>query len=204
MTRAAESPTLLRCSQCDEPFKPNRGAKTCGRSECQRLHRRATRKLWEQENPRTEYNRSYYLTNKDRLNEASRQYYAATQPVRVEYRRQYYAAHRAEVIRAQREHTNRRRARAQNAPGDGVLLEDWMVILELCDFQCSYCRVDLDSGTGIELEHVIPISRGGWDDLSNVVPACRTCNASKNAKTAAEWMPEWVAPSWIILREVTV
>lgn len=193
---------LLRCVICGTNFKPNRGAKTC-RLSCRKAHKRAVRAAWLEANPRTEYNRAYYQANKDRLDEASRQYYATNRQDRIEYRRQYYAANRDAIIKAQRVHTNRRRARAENAPGDGVSVELWLAILELCDFRCSYCRVDLNSETGIELEHVIPLSRGGWDDTSNVVPACRACNASKNAKTAAEWIPDWVPPSWIILREVT-
>ncbi|MFJ4701937.1 HNH endonuclease [Streptomyces sp. NPDC088768] len=47
---------------------------------------------------------------------------------------------------------------------------------------CCYC-----SGPAEHLDHVTPLSRGGADTLSNVVPACAECNLSKAALSLAEW-----------------
>lgn len=200
-----ETPTLLRCAVCGTGFKPNRGAKTCGDAECKRTHKRAVRHEWELRNPeyKTDYNRSYHAANGEKLRADMRAYYAANQDAQRARRRAYYAANRKAIIARQYEHTNRRRALRQSAPGDGISLEDWDIILELCDFCCAYCSVGLTEETGSEIEHVIPLSRGGWDDPSNAVPACRTCNASKNDKTPGEWRPDWTPPSWIILREAS-
>jgi 5-methylcytosine-specific restriction endonuclease McrA len=50
---------------------------------------------------------------------------------------------------------------------------------------CAYCG-------GIDAEPqkdcVLPISRGGRYTLSNVVPACRSCNASKCNLEVTSWM----------------
>ncbi|MFD6279478.1 HNH endonuclease [Streptomyces sp. NPDC060209] len=47
------------------------------------------------------------------------------------------------------------------------------------------------------MDHVIPLARGGADDLSNLVPACHACNNSKNDKTPAEWWTaRWLKGSW--------
>lgn len=35
----------------------------------------------------------------------------------------------------------------------------------------------------ITIDHFLPISRGGTDDLDNLVPACRICNSSKCERT---------------------
>ena len=43
---------------------------------------------------------------------------------------------------------------------------------------CAYCGCAGD----MEIEHVVPISRGGAHDISNIVPACAPCNSSKSAK----------------------
>lgn len=48
---------------------------------------------------------------------------------------------------------------------------------------CVYCGATED----LTVDHVLPISRGGTNDLSNLVTACRPCNSSKNAKTPEEW-----------------
>lgn len=47
---------------------------------------------------------------------------------------------------------------------------------------CFYC-----GAPACHIDHVHPKSRGGTDDLSNLVPACVTCNISKGAKTIKEW-----------------
>ncbi|MGW2633794.1 HNH endonuclease [Streptomyces chattanoogensis] len=47
---------------------------------------------------------------------------------------------------------------------------------------CAYCN-----GPAEELDHVLPLSRGGRDVAANIVAACRACNASKYTQTLAEW-----------------
>jgi 5-methylcytosine-specific restriction endonuclease McrA len=42
------------------------------------------------------------------------------------------------------------------------------------------------SGEYQEVDHVIPLARGGLHCLSNLRPACRSCNASKGAKRPSE------------------
>lgn len=48
---------------------------------------------------------------------------------------------------------------------------------------CCYCGAPAE-----HLDHVTPLSRGGRDILSNVVPACADCNLSKGALSLAEWV----------------
>lgn len=49
---------------------------------------------------------------------------------------------------------------------------------------CSYCG---RSDVPLQLDHVIPRSRGGSDDPENLTPACRPCNTSKGSKLLSEW-----------------
>ena len=39
-------------------------------------------------------------------------------------------------------------------------------------------------------DHVTPISRGGRNDMSNIVACCRLCNADKSDLTLTEWADE--------------
>jgi 5-methylcytosine-specific restriction endonuclease McrA len=52
-------------------------------------------------------------------------------------------------------------------------------------FCCTYCG-------GIEgpfeCDHVVPTSRGGSNDESNLTTACKPCNASKRDRLVEEWM----------------
>lgn len=48
---------------------------------------------------------------------------------------------------------------------------------------CLYCG----STERIEADHVMPISRGGVHSMGNLVPACKSCNCSKQDHTITEW-----------------
>lgn len=50
--------------------------------------------------------------------------------------------------------------------------------------ECHYCG----RTTRLTKDHVIPRSRGGSDDDSNIVFACRNCNAAKGDRTPQEWL----------------
>lgn len=48
---------------------------------------------------------------------------------------------------------------------------------------CVYCG----STERISIDHVVPLSRGGKHEASNLAPACLPCNASKNNRLPSEW-----------------
>lgn len=53
-------------------------------------------------------------------------------------------------------------------------------------FICSYCKEQTDKP---EVDHIIPVSRGGTNDLQNLATACFACNRSKQDKLLQEWQP---------------
>ena len=58
-------------------------------------------------------------------------------------------------------------------------------VFERDDYTCQYCGV---RGVSLQCDHVIPVSRGGSNELSNLVAACAKCNLSKHDKTPEEWL----------------
>lgn len=54
--------------------------------------------------------------------------------------------------------------------------------------KCFYCNESLLIDGGWHIEHMHPISRGGSNDISNLVPSCPICNLTKNTKTAKEFL----------------
>lgn len=48
-------------------------------------------------------------------------------------------------------------------------------------FRCVYCGATRED-TKIEVDHVIPVCKGGTNDEGNLVAACRECNAGKSGK----------------------
>lgn len=101
------------------------------------------------------------------------------------------ADRRAEEIKAWRqanperlaEYQRRRRARRMGANPD-LTLEEWLDILDEFDHCCAYCQA---RGVKLEQEHMTPLSRGGRHTKSNIVPACRSCNARKGTKNLLEF-----------------
>jgi hypothetical protein len=52
------------------------------------------------------------------------------------------------------------------------------------DYTCSYCG---KRGGKLEIDHVVPICRGGIDDIENMATSCMSCNRSKGSKLVEEW-----------------
>lgn len=99
----------------------------------------------------------------------------------AEYNRRWAEANRA------KRRANDARRRAAKRGADGVLTAE--NILQMLVDQgglCAYCEAPLE-GT-FHADHMIPLSRGGTHDWSNVAITCPTCNVTKHAKTAEEFM----------------
>ena len=59
----------------------------------------------------------------------------------------------------------------------------WVAIREAWG-GCAYCgKLEL-----LQRDCVLPLSRGGRYTLTNIVPACRSCNASKSNDEVTAWL----------------
>lgn len=77
---------------------------------------------------------------------------------------------------------HKRRARV----GDAVLTGKQIAELrETADGVCAYCLQPCDA---LQLEHCIPLARGGAHEADNIVFACPSCNASKGTRTPLEFL----------------
>lgn len=50
--------------------------------------------------------------------------------------------------------------------------------------KCYYCRVKMEK---YQIDHVVPVSKGGSNDISNIVLACPPCNQQKNDRLPHQW-----------------
>lgn len=58
-------------------------------------------------------------------------------------------------------------------------------VLKRDHFTCQYCG---KTGGKLEVDHKLPVSRGGTSLIDNLVTACRHCNRQKRDKTANEYL----------------
>lgn len=89
-----------------------------------------------------------------------------------------------------RRSTAKRRARLREVECS-LTLDQWAEILDYFDYRCYVC-----AGPAEDMEHVIPIYKGGTHNADNVRPACRDCNrgpGGKHGRDFWEWLPERLA-----------
>jgi len=53
-------------------------------------------------------------------------------------------------------------------------------------FTCQYCGRSAKDGAILEIDHIIPKSKGGTDDIDNLITACRECNRGKGKESLNE------------------
>ncbi|MEO1503139.1 MAG: HNH endonuclease [Pseudomonadota bacterium] len=65
---------------------------------------------------------------------------------------------------------------------------DWAerreAVIQRDGYRCAYCEKQCYSP---HVDHIVPVSRGGTHDLSNLTVACPACNLSKGDKLLSEW-----------------
>lgn len=67
-----------------------------------------------------------------------------------------------------------------------VTAEQWAGTLEYFYNSCAYCG----ESANLTQDHIVPLSKGGENTVSNVVPACKHCNYSKGPKDMLTWYVE--------------
>lgn len=92
-----------------------------------------------------------------------------------------YSATKGRLVRRLQEARRRARKREVSAT---LTRGQWYSVMEAAGGCCVYCGAGADT-----IDHVVPLVQGGGHELGNVVPACRSCNSSKNHHPLAVWGP---------------
>lgn len=85
-----------------------------------------------------------------------------------------------------REKTRRRKAKMKSILVVQVSKKDLRRRFAEFDDCCAYCGKP-ESSEMLHIDHFLPVSKGGTHVLSNLVPACETCNYSKRNHHPEEW-----------------
>ena len=88
------------------------------------------------------------------------------------------------VSRGRRARAARRRKRRMARVEHDLTDEQWAALKEAWA-GCAYCGV---VGRPLECDCVLPLSRGGRYRLSNIAPACDSCNASNSNAEVTGWL----------------
>ena len=78
----------------------------------------------------------------------------------------------------------RYKARRKAKELDGKLTgAQWAIILAAFNYECAYCG----SAERITIDHFLPLYLGGKTEFGNIVPACYSCNSSKQHHHPESW-----------------
>lgn len=133
-------------------------------------------------NYKAEYNKKWRAAHPD--------YHDAYHKAHAEKERTYYETHKTSIVvrlnkyrglhpEVARAASERRRALKKECEGK-FTEKEWLAMLVETGYRCVYCG--LHSNT-LTMEHVIPLTKGGRHDASNIVPACKRCNSRKKDKS---------------------
>lgn len=122
-----------------------------------------------------EYNQRWQNANREKVRKSCREYALAHPDKARERVRKWAQLHPEKRCQNQAN----RRARENDAKGSHTLAE-WQSILKQHP-SCAYCgRTDCK----LTRDHVVPLSKGGSNYISNIVPACQSCNSRKKDRAA--------------------
>ena len=126
-------------------------------------------------------NAKLYADNREEISAKHRAYYEANKEHRCAQTKAYSKSH-PEVGQAA---SSRRRARLASAPVNDLTTQQWEAIKEHYHHRCVYCPETCwrcrQKKHKLTIDHIVPISKGGSHTVSNIAPACSTCNKRKNA-----------------------
>lgn len=141
-----------------------------------------------------EYLKEWYKKNKEKKDANNRSWYYENAESRIEQTNSWAKANRHLTKVYGRNHERKRRALKKNN-GHSPYTEQQ--VLDLYGTNCNICTLPVDLSAprkvgipgwenGLHIDHVLPISKGGPDILSNVRATHGLCNITKNNKEQYE------------------
>jgi 5-methylcytosine-specific restriction endonuclease McrA len=139
-----------------------------------------------------EYNRRYRKRNPN----VGREYYEKNKlvliPRMVEYNRRNKEAYLAKMRAWRKANPEKvqvwvrnRRAKLKGSSGSHTL-SDIIDLMEAQRGQCVYCRCDIRDS--FQVDHIVPVARGGSNDKANLQLLCKPCNLDKRDKDPVEYL----------------
>lgn len=132
---------------------------------------------WRRNNPEAAKQtcRNYHLRHAEEIRERKRRYY--------QEKRKHQD--KSEEGRLKDRLKKSKRAALKRDAEASLTSEEWHQICVVFDFRCAYCK----QRKPLEQDHVTAITKGGSHTKGNVVPACKSCNASKGNSRANPAIP---------------
>jgi hypothetical protein len=124
---------------------------------------------------RSEYKRRWAEDNGKRVVASKRDHYERNRE-EVISRSRKWAENNPERVRIAKANNRRKRRAAKYAGRGNFTAQEFKELCEKYGNRCLRCG---DTEAVLEADHVVPLTRGGSDDISNIQPLCGYCNRRK-------------------------
>jgi 5-methylcytosine-specific restriction endonuclease McrA len=147
------------------------------RSRANLPHRVKARKKYQQEHKEqiSEYKQRWAASNGERVAGSKRAYYERNRE-EVIFRSKKWSDGNAEKVKVAKANNRRRRRAAKNASGGHFTIEEFDALCLVYGYACLSCGA---TDRVLEADHVVPLTKGGSDEISNIQPLCGECNRRK-------------------------
>jgi 5-methylcytosine-specific restriction endonuclease McrA len=179
--------TERTCSQCGKPH--NEDTRWC--PECKARKRKHNKEYYpiekEKDNARS---KAWRVKNPEKVKKNNAKRYLVD-PVKYRLQVKQWVSRnpqRRSIISNRYSHNRRAR---MNGNGGNYTSDELNALMVSQEYSCFYCSkpfFDNTLDTKIHVDHKIPISRGGKNNIANIALTCPQCNLSKNARTAEEFI----------------
>lgn len=190
----------IPCLECSALFTPQRSDSRCCSSKCSSRQAYVERDNWHRMSCalcgvlyKAKRSDSMYCNSRC----SKRASYLKARAERIDAAR-VWASNNRDARRLISGRYKARRAIWEQTPRRYVITaRDWNRLLARHHGRCAYCDEKHDR---MQVEHVVPLARGGRHSVGNLLPACPPCNGSKNSKLLVEWRHAWRLPASVQVR----
>ena len=170
---------MKRCSSCGEKkdigeFYKNRSMSD-GFSHSCKLCQRSRGQQWRKANPgkAREFHQRYREANPDESRDRNQRWREAN-PERARE-----ASRRWDKENPDKKHAKQHRYRASlTGNGGSYTVQEWTTICACQAYRCACCG----DKKPLTVDHILPVSMGGKNYISNIQALCGKCNSTKNTK----------------------
>jgi 5-methylcytosine-specific restriction endonuclease McrA len=148
------------------------------RSRANLPHRIEARRKYQEEHKErlSEYKKSWAANNSQRVASLKRGYYERNRQ-EVISRSKKWAEENTEKVKVAKVNNRRRRRAAKNASKGHFTVEEFDALCAAYGYACLSCGA---TDRVLEADHVVPLTKGGSDEISNIQPLCGECNRRKS------------------------
>ena len=182
---------MRKCSKCGrwlvastDNFHKQKAGKYGLDTRCKECAKKRNKQHYQNNKEKiAEQHKQWRLDNKDKMFELHKQWCENNKEKVAEHYKRYFQSPKGRV--ASFNHCQRRRIKEEQQ-GSGITKDQWLELMSFFDWKCAYSGEKL-TPKNRTIDHIIPITKNGCNEIWNMVPMSRSLNSSKNNKEMLSW-----------------